>query len=177
MSRFGYWRDLLFLLASGAYALNRWVLKPLIPSPFLHNHFNDLLLIPAALPVMLWIQRILGLRKHDQVPTWPEVLMHWAIWSIVCEWIGPFYCHMGVADIWDVASYGVGGIVAGLWWNHAAMFSFNKFELEDKKQFDKPKCQWNALTPTLSPEEREKKTRRAIQGFDARAFTVGDSRE
>jgi hypothetical protein len=117
MSRFGYLRDPLFLLASGAYALNRWVLKPLIPSPFLHNHFNDLLLIPAALPVMLWVQRRLDLRKQDGMPTWPEVLMHWAIWSIVCEWIGPFYCHMGVADIWDVVAYGVGAIVAALWWN------------------------------------------------------------
>jgi hypothetical protein len=139
MNRFRYWRDPLFLLASGAYALNRWVLKPLIPSPFLHNHFNDLLLIPAALPVMLWLQRILGLRKRDRVPSWPEVLMHWAVWSIVCEWIGPFYCHMGVADIWDVVSYAVGGIVAGLWWNRAAMFSLRESESANEPSHPSPR--------------------------------------
>src|ERR1700743_879480 len=99
MNRFRYGRDPLFLLASVAYALNRWVLKPLVPSPFLHNHFNDLLLIPAALPGLLWVQRILGLRQPDRMPTWPEILMHWLVWSIVCEWIGPFYFHMGIADI------------------------------------------------------------------------------
>lgn len=120
MSRFGYLRDPLFLLASAAYALNRWVLKPRFQSPFLHNHFNDLLLIPAALPVMLWIQRILTLRKHDAFPLCSEVLLHWAVWSAVCEWIGPFWFHMGVADVWDVVAYGAGGIVAYLWWNRVA---------------------------------------------------------
>ncbi len=49
MSRFGYLRDPLFLIAVAGYVLNRWLLKPLVPSPFLHGHFNDLLLIPAAL--------------------------------------------------------------------------------------------------------------------------------
>ena len=121
MSRFGYLRDPLFLLASAAYALNRWVLKPLVPSPFLHNHFNDLLLIPAALPVMLALQRALGLRKHDDVPSWPEVTMHWAVWSMVCEWIGPFCFQMGVADIWDVVSYAAGGLAAYLWWNRYSL--------------------------------------------------------
>ena len=114
MSRFGYWRDPLFIFASGAYALNRWVLAA-DPSPFLHNHFDDLLLIPAALPVVLWAQRLLRLRGDDRFPSWAEVLMHWTVWSVVCEWIGPFYFHMGVADVWDVVAFGGGGIGAGLW--------------------------------------------------------------
>jgi hypothetical protein len=111
----------MFLCASAAYALNRWVLKPHIASPFLHNHFNDLLLIPAALPLMLWAHRALGLRKHDEFPAWTEVVLHWAVWSMVCEWIGPFYFHLGVADIWDVASYAVGGMAAFLWWNRQSL--------------------------------------------------------
>jgi hypothetical protein len=123
MSRFGYLRDPLFLLSSAAYALNRWVLKPRIPSPFLHDHFDDLLLIPAALPVMLALQRVLGLRKHDRVPSASEVLMHWAVWSLVCEWIGPFYFHLGVADIWDVVAYGAGAVAAYFWWNRSILTS------------------------------------------------------
>lgn len=53
MKPFGYRRDSMFQIAVIAYALNRCLLKPLLPSPFLHGHFNDLLLIPAALPVVL----------------------------------------------------------------------------------------------------------------------------
>src|SRR5689334_818224 len=89
MTRFGYLRDVLFLGASVSYALNRWWLKPRVASPFLHGHFNDLLLIPAALPVVLWLQRISGLREHDGTPTWPEMLLHLFVWSLVCEWVGP----------------------------------------------------------------------------------------
>jgi hypothetical protein len=36
MSRFGYLRDPLLLVAGAGYVLNRWLLKPLLPSPFLH---------------------------------------------------------------------------------------------------------------------------------------------
>jgi hypothetical protein len=99
------------------YSLNRWILKPHFRSPFLHNHFNDLLLIPAALPVVLWIQHLLELRGHDDFPTWMEMAFHWAVWSIICEGIGPFWLKSGTADIWDVACYAIGGIAACLWWN------------------------------------------------------------
>jgi len=117
MKRFGYLRDRLFLMAAGGYTLNRWLLKALLPSPFLHNHFNDLLLIPAAFPVVLWGQRVLGLRNHDRPPSWQEMLLHLGIWSMICEVVGPFWLQSGTADIWDVAVYAVGGVAAYLWWN------------------------------------------------------------
>ena len=120
MNRFGYLRDPMFLAAASAYALNRWLLKPLLPSPFLHGHFADLLLIPAALPVVLWMQRLAGLRKHDLMPSWSEMGLHLAVWSLICEFIGPQWLHHGTADRWDVVSYAVGGVVACLWWNRAA---------------------------------------------------------
>jgi hypothetical protein len=119
MRRFGYLRDLMFLVAASAYALNRWLLKPLLPSPFLHGHFNDLLVVPAALPVVLWMQRELGLRAHDHAPTWAEMGVHLAVWSVICEFIGPFWLHHGTADLWDVAAYAAGGIAACLWWNRS----------------------------------------------------------
>ncbi|MEY4387273.1 MAG: hypothetical protein RLY20_2556 [Verrucomicrobiota bacterium] len=121
MSRFGYWRDELFVTAALAYVVNRWLLMPFIPSPFLHGHFNDLLLIPAALPVVLWAQRLIGLREHDGTPSWTEMLMHLAVWSLICEFIGPHWFHHGTADAWDVAAYAVGGVVACLWWNRSAL--------------------------------------------------------
>jgi hypothetical protein len=116
VNRFGYWRDRLCVAACAAYALNRWALKPRVHWSFLHDHFNDVLLIPAALPLVLWVQRRRGLRTHDQPPTWAEVALHWAVWSAVCEFFGPRFLHKGTADPWDVACYGLGGIAACLWW-------------------------------------------------------------
>jgi len=120
MTRFGYLRDRLFLAAAAGYGLNRWLLKPLIPSPFLRGHFNDLLLIPAALPVVLCVQRFLGLRKHDLPPSWSEMVLHLVVWSVVCEFIGPFWLHHGTADLWDLVAYALGGVAACHWWNRPA---------------------------------------------------------
>lgn len=117
MKRFGYWRDSLFLVAVAGYGLNRWLLKPRLPWPFLHEHFNDLLLIPAALPLVLWLQRVLGLRRHDHAPSWAETGLHLTVWSVICEVIGPFWLRHGTADRWDVVVYAVGGVAACLWWN------------------------------------------------------------
>jgi hypothetical protein len=119
MSRFGYLRDPLFVTAAIGYVLNRWLLKPLLPSSFLHDHFADLLLIPAALPVVLWIHRTVRLRTHDKVPSWSEMLLHLAVWSLICEFIGPEWFHHGTADLWDIVAYATGGVVACLWWNRS----------------------------------------------------------
>ncbi len=116
MKRFRYARDSLFLIGCFAYALNRWVLKPRVASEFLHSHFNDLWLIPCALPLVLWIQRRLSLRTNDAPPTWSEIWFHVVIWSILFEGIGPYLAHV-TGDPLDVLAYIVGGLAAGLWWN------------------------------------------------------------
>jgi hypothetical protein len=116
--RFRYFCDELFLTAAIGYAVNRWVVKPLVTSAFLRGHFNDLLLIPAALPVILWVQRRTGLRSDDGMPSWSEIALHLVVWSVICEFIGPIWLHRGTADLWDVAAYFVGGLAAGFWWNH-----------------------------------------------------------
>ena len=120
MKQYGYMRDRVFLLAAAAYALNRWLLKSLVPSPFLHGYFNDLLLIPAALPLALWVQRMVGLRERDQAPTWAEMILHVGVWSVICEAIGPHWLHRGTADVLDIVAYAVGGVIACLWWNRSA---------------------------------------------------------
>lgn len=117
MTRFAYLRDPLFLFSVGAYVLNRCLLKPLLPSPFLHGYFADLLMIPAALPGTLWAQRLAGVRQHDRAPSLIEVFLHLAVWAIICEYIGPVFFHRGASDIWDVAAYTAGAIVSCLWWN------------------------------------------------------------
>lgn len=120
MSRFGYLRDPLFLVCAGTYALNRWWLKGLSSSPFVRGHLNDLLLIPAALPVMLWIHRCLQLRHHDAPPSSGEIGLHLVVWSLLCEWVGPKWLQKGTADPWDVVMYSFGAVVAWGIWNRRA---------------------------------------------------------
>ncbi len=117
LSSFRYLRDGLFVTTCSLYALNRWVLKPRIHSLFLHDHFNDLLLIPCALPPLLLMQRWLKLRLHDQPPSAAEIGLYLLVWSILFEWIGPHIMPWTVGDPWDVVAYVVGGVVAGLWWH------------------------------------------------------------
>lgn len=121
MRRFLYWRDPLFAICCGLYALNRFYLKPHFHSAFLRSHFNDLLLIPCALPLVLLFQRWLGLREGDAMPNLTEIGFHLAIWCVLFEVIGPRIWPHAVGDAWDVAAYCVGGIVAAAWWNRAAL--------------------------------------------------------
>jgi hypothetical protein len=128
MNRFGFLQDRLFLISLAAYASNRLVIRPHLAGffqshlprlwPFLHSHFDDLLLIPVALPVVLWLQRLTGLRQHDQPPGWREMAAHLAVWSVMCKIIGPFWLHLGAADPWDVLFFAIGGLAACLWWHH-----------------------------------------------------------
>lgn len=117
MTGFSYLRDRLFLLTCGLYALNRWLLRPRVHSPFLHDHFNDVLLIPCALPPLLLMQRWLKLRLDDRPPTAGEIALYLVVWSVLFEVIGPHIMPWTVGDAWDVAAYVVGGVLAGLWWN------------------------------------------------------------
>lgn len=115
--RFRYGADPLCLLACIAYGINQFGLKPRLSWQFLHTTFNDLLLIPAALPFVLWLQRRFRIRNHDGFPTWSEILLHWAIWSVICEGLGPRLFPWAIADPWDIAAYAIGALFAGVWWN------------------------------------------------------------
>jgi len=117
LSSFRYLRDGLFLACCSLYALNRWVIKPRVHNAFLHDHFNDVLLIPCALPPLLLLQRWLKLRPHDRLPTPGEIALYWGVWSILFEVIGPHIMPWTVGDPRDVAAYAVGGILAGVWWH------------------------------------------------------------
>ena len=117
MNRFRYLRDGLFLISCSLYALNRWVIEPHTHNAFMRFHFNDMLLMPAALPVLLWMQRRLRLRSMDDPPTWGEIALYTVFWSILFEVIGPHLLRRATGDPWDVVVYCIGGLGAGLWWN------------------------------------------------------------
>ncbi|MEX1120003.1 MAG: hypothetical protein WEB60_14545 [Terrimicrobiaceae bacterium] len=112
--RFGF--DPVCLVACVLYGLNRWIIKPGWDSAFLHGTFNDLLLIPAALPWVLWIQSKWGWRPPLAYPTLGEICGHLVIWSVIAEGIMPWINPRFTADWWDVAAYAAGAAVAAIFW-------------------------------------------------------------
>ncbi len=115
VKRFGYVFDPIFLLSCALYALNRWLIKPHTHIAFFHNWFNDILLIPCALPPLLLAHRWLKLRNHDRPPTAGEVVSHVIGWSILFEVIGPKIMPT-TGDPWDAVAYACGGAAAYLGW-------------------------------------------------------------
>jgi hypothetical protein len=118
---FGYWRDPLFLACLGTYAVNRLLIKPNLHhySPLFHGHLNDILTVPVALPIYLYVYRLVGLRPDDEPPRWWEVALHVAVWDVFFEWFGPHYLHHGAGDPLDNLSIAGGGLVAWVIWRLA----------------------------------------------------------
>ena len=125
MACFRYWTNAPFLLGCSAYAINRWAIKPRIGPGFFHSHFNDLWLIPCALPPLLWLHRKWGLREHDEVPSLIEVFSHLLFWSMFLEWLGPKFVPHSVGDPWDAAAYAAGAIGSSLWWHRHRLMRFS----------------------------------------------------
>jgi SAM-dependent methyltransferase len=131
VKRFGYVFDPFFVVCCALYAVNRWLIKPHCHIAFFHNWFNDLLLIPCALPPLLLAHRWLRLRAHDQPPSAAEVTAHVIGWSILFELIGPHWMAT-TGDPWDAVSYACGGMAAFLGWRSC----YARGD-EDKADFDR----------------------------------------
>ena len=116
MKRFGYARDPVCAIACACYATNRWLVPFALKGLFLRGYFADCLLIPAALPLMLWVQRRLGLRTDDHRPRWGEIFLHLVVWSVAAEVVAPHLFARATGDSWDVAAYASGAFLSGLIW-------------------------------------------------------------
>jgi hypothetical protein len=118
VKRFNYVLDPLFLTCCALYAMNRWIIKPHVHAAFFHNWFNDALLIPCALPPLLFVHRWFGLRKQEGPPTAWEIGAHLVGWSLLFEYLGPHLMRHTTGDPWDVVAYGAGAMAAFLVWHH-----------------------------------------------------------
>ncbi|MBL9203743.1 MAG: hypothetical protein JNN01_01560 [Opitutaceae bacterium] len=117
MSRFHYARDPLCLAACACYLVNRWLVPVELKGIFLRNYLADTLLIPAALPLILWVQRRTGLRTTDLRPDWREILLHLVVWTVGAEAIAPHLFSRATGDPWDAVAYAGGAILSGLVWH------------------------------------------------------------
>jgi hypothetical protein len=120
---FGYLRDRLFLVCCGLYVLNRWVIKPSVPGGFFAFWFNDLLLMPCAVPVCLWLWRQAGLRRKDVPPTAAETVGLLLLWTLMFEVAGPRLTARATADWRDAAAYAAGALLAWIWWNRRGLWA------------------------------------------------------
>jgi len=119
---FRYLRDPLFLGCCLLYAVNRWAAKPHFHSTFVHSWFNDALLIPCALPLVLRIHAWLGWREQDAIPGAWEIIAHIAGWSVLFEVMGPHLVPHATGDVLDVVAYTVGAAAAYVWWHRERLW-------------------------------------------------------
>lgn len=113
---FRYLRDELFLFSFGLYFLNRLLLRPNLSWQFLHSHLNDVLCLPFWLPILLFLARRIGWRKHDEAPAGIEILVPLIVWGWTFEVFLPRLSTRSTADPWDICSYAAGGLIAQLFW-------------------------------------------------------------
>src|ERR1051325_10326303 len=117
VKKFRYALDPLCLVCCALYGLNRWGIKPHTEIAFFRFWFNDLLLIPCALPPLLQVHRWLRWRRDDRPPMVSEIAGHLLLWSLLFEAIGP-HVMSGVTGDWrDVVAYALGAFVALCCWN------------------------------------------------------------
>lgn len=116
LKRYRYAGDPICLASWALYGCNRFLVPWSMKGPFLRFHFNDVLFIPAVLPLMLWVHRKLGLRHDDAPPRGDEVWLHLVVWSVAAEVVAPRLSHRATGDVWDVVAYAAGALGAQLLW-------------------------------------------------------------
>jgi hypothetical protein len=112
LKRFRYALDPLCFGAVALYAINRWIFD----FEALSGWFADILLIPAAAPAFLWIERQIGLRTHDNFPSIREIVFLTAAWSVAAEGIAPMLFVHCTADPLDIVYYATGAAISAAWW-------------------------------------------------------------
>ena len=118
MRRFRYGLDRCCVVSCSAYVANRWIVPSALKGTFLRDYFSDVLLIPSALPLVLWLHRRFGWRPDDSPPRWREILLHVAVWSMAAEGVAPHLFARATGDPWDVVAYAGGALASGVIWNH-----------------------------------------------------------
>ena len=124
MKAFRYFADPLCLAACLFYGFNRFWLRSHWGGSFLTGYFNDLLLIPAALPPVLWFHARLGWRSAVEYPRATEIIFHVLVWSVIAELVGPHIFRAAVGDLRDVICYAGSGLGAGTWWHRDRLYHF-----------------------------------------------------
>ena len=108
------------------YGLHRCWQTVFPDSGWMDRYWNDLWMLPCALPLILSLYSALGLREPATPPSGTEIFWHGVLWGLMAEFMGPLYFKHAVGDLWDLVAYAVGGIVLFYRWHHSEsnLFSF-----------------------------------------------------
>ncbi len=138
---FKYLQDRLFLGSGVVYLLNllfisnwQWAGQSIA-----RNFLNDLLLVPVALPLILFSSHILKIRSGSSPPTLLEIFIPTTIWAIAFEFVGPNVFNKGTSDSLDIAAYFLGGCVAWGVWNRGCLLRFRSLIGRTDNKFSQPK--------------------------------------
>ena len=117
---FGYLRDPLFVVCVLAYGANRLLEDGGMSPPMFRSYLNDVICIPFWIPMMLWAERKLGLRPHDDPPHAYEIIIPLLLWAAAFEIILPTtqaWAGLAVPDPNDVLCYAGGAFIASQFWH------------------------------------------------------------
>ena len=160
---FRYLTDPLFLVCFSAYFGQRMLKTYDLSTPLLSSYLNDVICIPFWIPVMLWVERRVGLRPHDDPPHAFEVVIPLLLWALVFEVALPItktFSGLAVPDPNDVLCYAVGAFVSTrfwAWWYRHRDVPVPISALADRRQsaLDRQSAPLSrAGEPDLSPRER-----------------------
>ncbi|MBT5927893.1 MAG: hypothetical protein HOH33_14870 [Verrucomicrobia bacterium] len=86
-------------------------------SGWMDYYWNDVWMLPCAIPLVLSVYNALGLRQSMEIPSGFEILWHGILWGLIAEFVGPLLFVHAVGDPWDLAAYAVGGFLLYFRWH------------------------------------------------------------
>ena len=121
-------KDPFWGISIACYIIHRFwqVLSP--DSGWMDRHWNDLWMLPCALPLILSLYGALGMRAHALRVTGGEILWHGLLWGFMAEFIGPLLFDHAVSDLWDLLAYALGGFLMFFRW-HCTELRFSSIAL------------------------------------------------
>ena len=81
------------------------------------NHWNDIWMLPCAVPLVIRIYITLDLRKSCAPPGLSEIVWLGLLWSVMAEGVAPIWLTGSTADPMDVLAYALGGFMLWLRWH------------------------------------------------------------
>ena len=100
--QFRYLADPACIISLIIYAINRFFLKPHhIGGWFTHGYLNDVLCLPLFVPMILYAQHLMRLRRHYGFPRVWEIFQIWVAFILVFQVVIPripqdVYCQQAI---------------------------------------------------------------------------------
>ena len=101
----------LFLVCSGAYLVNRFLLSWLELRQYQVPYLNDVLCLPVALTLALFLQQRIFPASARQRLHPGQVVFAFLYFALYFEGLLPVFSRQYTRDGWDLAAYALGGII------------------------------------------------------------------